>query len=53
MTFAAEVLLDLSTSFTSLPPIKDASSQTDLSCTDIDCSVAECNIVKEKEFKVE
>ena len=46
MTFAAEAHLDLSTSSASLPPTKDAYTQTDLSYTDIDCLIAECNKVK-------
>ena len=52
MTFAVKVLLDLSTSFNSLPPIKDAFTQTDLSCTDIDCLVTECSKVKEWELRL-
>ena len=52
MTFAVKVLLE-STSFNSLPPIKDAFTQTDLSCTDIDCLVTECSKVKRMGVKVE
>ena len=52
MTFAVKVVLDLSTSFTSLPPTKDAFTQTDLSCTDIDCLVTECSKVKEWELRL-
>ena len=52
MTFAVKVLLDLSTSFTSLPLTNDASTQTDLSCTDIDCLVTECSKVKEWELRL-
>ena len=47
MAFAAEALLDLSTSSSSFPPTKDASTQADLSYSDIDCLVAQCNKVKE------
>ena len=52
MTFAAEEFLDLSTSSASLPPTKDASTQTDLSYTDIDCLVAECNKVKASNLRL-
>ena len=52
MTFAVKVLLDLSMSFASLPPTKDASTQKDLTCTDIDCLVTECSKVKEWELRL-
>ena len=52
IAFVAEALLDLSTSSASLPPTKDASTQTDLSYTDIDCLVAECNKVKASELRL-
>ena len=42
MAFAAEALLDLSTSSSPLPPTKDTSTQADLSYSDIDCLVAQC-----------
>ena len=51
MAFVAEAFLDLSTSSASLPPTKDASTQTDLSYSDIDCLVAECNKVKASELE--
>ena len=52
MTFAAEVLLDLSTSSASMPPTNDASTQTDLAYTDIDCLMAECTKARANELRL-
>ena len=52
MTFAAEALLDLSTSSASMPPTNDASTQTDLAYTDIECLVAECNKAKANKLQL-
>ena len=52
MTFAAEALLDLSSSSASTPPTNDASTQTDLAYTDIACLVAEWNKVRVNELRL-
>ena len=53
MTFAAEALLDLSTSSASMPPTNDAFTQTNLAHTDIDCLVAEWNKARAKPILLE